>query len=90
MDAGLPFSLASHVASRDDLWHYFWGEFFIQGATAIRYLVVTMTDLPAECLYTKDQLISDLNNGVLSVNAGHVLVDLIALRDAVMAAMQEG
>ena len=89
MDAGLPFSLASHVASRDDLWQYFWGNYFIQGSTAIRYLVVTMTEMPAECLYTKDQLIADLNAGVLSVNAGHVLVDLIAIREAVMAAMEE-
>jgi len=87
MDAGLPFEHASHTASREDLWQFFWGNYFLTGSVAIQYLVVSITECPSECLYTKDQLISDLNNGVLSVNAGHVLVDLIAVHEAVMAAL---
>lgn len=87
MDAGLSFEQARDIANREDLWQFFWGNYFIEGPVAIRYLFFSMTDIPSWCLYTRERLLAELGSDVLSVNAGHILVDLIAVHEAVGGAM---
>ncbi len=87
MDGGVSFEHAREIASREDLWQFFWGNYFIEGPIAIRYLIVTMTDIPQFCLYPTERLLKELRGDVLSVDVGHVLVDLVGIHKAVVEAM---